>query len=406
MTSYILTKEQARRFILIKHGLLGDYKFIGKDGVLSFVDQVGCIQFDPIDVCGKNAELVLQSRVKGFNKQMLYELLYEDRKLFDYYDKNLAIMNIGDWKYLDRIRRKYRNYTRGQDKVEEVASKIIKTIENKGPISSKDLDMNEKVDWYWSDTRLGRAALETLYFRGDLIIHHKQGTIKYYTLAKDYVPKDILEAKEPFPNDLDYMKWRVLRRISAIGMLWNKPSDAWLGIDNLKAADRNEVFDSLLASGEIFEITVAGIKDKFYCLTQDKEQLLELINNDTKYKERTELIAPLDNLMWDRKLIKALFGFEYKWEIYTPEDQRKYGYYVLPLLHGDRFIGRVEAVKDTKNDTLTVKNIWYEEDVRITEKLKKSIDKCLKRFMKFHNLTHLTGFEPATFRSGGERSIH
>lgn len=392
MDNYILTIEQAKRFILTKQGLLGDYRFIGKDGVLSFVEQAGCIQFDPIDVCGKNAELVLQSRVKGFTKKMLYELLYEERRLLDYYDKNLAIMNISDWKYLDRIRNKFRNYSRGREDVDRVAPEIINTIKDKGPISSKDIDLNEKVDWYWSDTRLGRAALETLYFRGDLIVHHKQGTNKYYALAKDYVPKDIYEAKEPFHEELDYMKWRVLRRISAVGMLWNKPSDAWLGIDNLRSAERNEVFASLLDSKEIFVINVTGIKDKLYILTKDKEMLDEILHNDTKLKDRTELIAPLDSMMWDRKLIKALFNFDYKWEIYTPVDQRKYGYYVLPILHKDRFIGRIETVKDTRNDTLIVKNIWYEENIKITDRTKKSIDKCLIRFMKFHNLK-VIGYE-------------
>lgn len=392
MDTYTITKEQARKFILTKHGLLGDYSFVGKDGVLGFVEQVGCIQFDPIDVCGKNPELVLQSRVKGFTKQMLYELLYEDRRLLDYFDKNLAIMSIADWKYFDRIRRGYRNYSRGRDDVERVVPMIIKTIQERGFVSSKDLDLDDKVDWYWSDTRLSRAALETLYFRGDLIVHHKQGTVKYYALAKVYVPKDTLEAEEPFPDELDHMKWRILRRISAVGMLWNRPSDAWLGIGRLKAAERKAAFDSLLDSKEILEINVVGIKDKLYCLSRDKAMLDMIINDDAKPTERTEFIAPLDNLMWDRRLIKALFDYDYKWEIYTPIEQRKYGYYVLPILHGDCFIGRIELVKDTKNNTLLVKNIWYEEKVKVTGRLTKSIDKCLRRFMKFHDLKEI-GYE-------------
>jgi uncharacterized protein YcaQ len=82
-----LTNRQARQFMLLKHGLLGEYRFIEKQGVLDFVRQAGCIQFDPVDSCGKNAELTLQSRVKGFTKNTLYELLYNDRKLVDYPDK-------------------------------------------------------------------------------------------------------------------------------------------------------------------------------------------------------------------------------------------------------------------------------------------------------------------------------
>jgi uncharacterized protein YcaQ len=87
-----LTNRQARQFILLKHGLLGGHKFSGKQGAFDFVRQAGCIQFDPVDVCGKNAELTLQSRVKGFAKNNLDELLYKDRLLADYPDKNLSII--------------------------------------------------------------------------------------------------------------------------------------------------------------------------------------------------------------------------------------------------------------------------------------------------------------------------
>lgn len=100
-----LTIEEARNFILLKQGLLGEYRFTGKQGALDYVRQAGCIQFDPVDACGKNAELTLQSRVKGFTKQTLYELLYEDRSLVDYPDKNISIIPAEDWPYFERYRR-------------------------------------------------------------------------------------------------------------------------------------------------------------------------------------------------------------------------------------------------------------------------------------------------------------
>ena len=99
-----ITKQQARQFILAKQGLSGSYRFTGKDGAYAYVRQAGCIQFDPVDVCGKNAELTLQSRVKGFRKQMLQELLYEDRKLVDYADKELSIWPAEDWPYFSSYR--------------------------------------------------------------------------------------------------------------------------------------------------------------------------------------------------------------------------------------------------------------------------------------------------------------
>ena len=93
-----ITKTQAKQFILIKQGLLGKHRFAGKEGAYQYVRSAGCIQYDPVDVCGKNAELTLQSRVKGFRKQMLSELLYKDRRLIDYCDKELAIWARDCWR--------------------------------------------------------------------------------------------------------------------------------------------------------------------------------------------------------------------------------------------------------------------------------------------------------------------
>lgn len=384
MTPYVLTNQQARRFILSKQGLIGDYKFTGKGGVLDYIHQAGCIQYDPIDVCGKNPELVLQSRVKGFSKPMLAELLYEDRKLLDYFDKNLSIMETHDWPCFRRDFEAYKNGGRSHSEVNEVCEEIRSIIREKGPVSSADIGFNEKVDWYWSDTKLSRAALETMYFRGELIVHHKKGTIKYYDLAENCIPNELLTVQDPYPDELDHMKWRVLRRISAIGLLWNKPSDAWLNIRGLKTDERNELFRQLFEEEKILEVLVENIKDKLYCLAADRN-LLESILQNPDMKERCELLAPLDNMLWDRKLIKALFGFDYKWEIYTPEVQRKYGYYTLPLLVGDHFIGRVEVVNDKKRESLTVKNIWLEDGVRQTKKIQRAIDNCLRKFAKFND---------------------
>ncbi|MDD4495589.1 MAG: crosslink repair DNA glycosylase YcaQ family protein [Eubacteriales bacterium] len=100
-----LTSRQARQFMLLKQGLLGEYKFAGKQGILNFIRQTGCIQFDPIDICGRNAELTLQSRVKGFTKDLLDDLLYKDRLLLDHPDKNISIILTENWPYFERWRK-------------------------------------------------------------------------------------------------------------------------------------------------------------------------------------------------------------------------------------------------------------------------------------------------------------
>ena len=378
-----LSKQQARRFILLKQGLLGDHRFIGKEGILNYLRQVGCIQFDPIDVCGKNAELVLHSRVKGFTKSMLYDLLYKDRKLIDYFDKNLSILPADDWKYFERDRNNHRRWERSRAEIQGVRDQIVEAVSKSGPLCSSDLDLPQKVDWYWSSTKLSRAALEHMYFTGDLAVHHKKGTVKYYDLIENCLPKEIITAPDPYPDDHDHRKWRVLRRIEALGLLWNRASDAWLGISGLKSQERTEIFAELTAEALITPIAVDNINYPLYCLTADVP-LIDYIKTAPHLKHRCELIAPLDNMMWDRNLIKVIFDFDYKWEIYTPVSQRKYGYYVLPVLYGEGFAGRVEAVYDKKAKYLTVKNIWYEPTVRPTEKLKAKITSALNRLEKFN----------------------
>ncbi|QHQ62149.1 winged helix-turn-helix domain-containing protein [Anaerocolumna sedimenticola] len=384
MEQIFLTNKQARRFILLKQGLIGGYRFSGKRGILEFIKQAGCIQFDPIDICGKNAELVLQARIKEFSKQKLYELLYKERSLIDYYDKNLAIIGVEDWIYFGRIRDYYRNHGRNKVEIDAVADQIKDFIWRNGPVCSKDIDFGQKIDWYWGNsTSLSRVALETMYFRGELIIHHKKGAIKYYDLAENYIPEQVLKAEEPNKDDIEYMKWNVLRRISAVGLLWNKPSDAWLFIRNMKSKERNQVFDELLREDKIIIITVQDIKEKFYCLKSDMG-LLQLILSNPVLKRRMEFIAPLDNMIWDRRLIKAIFNYDYKWEIYTPQTERKYGYYVLPVLYGDTFIGRIELVNDRKNKCLQVKNIWLEEGSKPTKKLEENLKSAVNKFADFN----------------------
>lgn len=112
--------------------------------------------------------------------------------------------------------------------------------------------------------------------------------------------------------------------------------------------------------------------------------MIDFIKGKERGRQRCEFIAPLDNMMWDRNLIRALWDFDYKWEIYTPASERKYGYYVLPILYGERFIGRIEMVYDRKCKKLNVSNIWYESNVKQTKTMEKSVENAIQRYERFN----------------------
>ena len=388
-----LSKTQAKQFILAKQGLLGASRFTGKAGAYAYVRQAGCIQYDPVDVCGKNAELTLQSRVKGFRKSMLAELLYEDRLLVDYADKELSIWPAEDWPYFAPYRERSKALGATFEGLAELEEKAIAYIRENGPVSSDTLPVEGEIFWHssmhWSgnwekNSHAARSVLEQLYTDGTLIIHHKNGSRKFYDLAERYLEESLLKADLPCEDEETLLCWRVRRRIGAVGLLWDRNSTAFLGMA-LNAERRRAVLSRLEASGEILPVLVEGIKPLFYYQKEDAPLMEAVLAGTADAKPRMEFLAPLDPMLWDKALVEALWNFRYSWEIYTPADKRKYGYYTLPVLWGEDFIGRIETVADRKTGTLLVKRIWLEDGVRETKKLQNALESTIRRFARFND---------------------
>ena len=396
-----LTTAQARQFILAKQGLLGGYRFSGKKGAYDYIRQAGCIQYDPVDVCGKNAELTLRSRVKGFQKTMLEELLYRDRLLVDYVDKELSIWPAKDWPYFSPFRELSRIHGESFPGFAELEREALSYIRSNGPVSSDTLPVDGEIFWHssmpWSgnwhkNSKAARSVLEQLYTDGTLVIHHKNGSRKFYDLAERHLDPSLLSAASPCEDENAFLCWRVLRRIGAVGLLWDKNSPAFLGI-SMKADQRRQALSALESSGAILPARVEGFKTLFYYRSEDDPLMRDVIADRFDKKPRLEFLAPLDPVLWDKAMIAALWDFRYSWEIYTPADRRKYGYYTLPVLWGERFIGRIEAAADYKSRTLRLKNIWFEPGVRVTKRVQTAIDQALTRFSRFNGCTTVEGLK-------------
>ena len=392
-----ITREQARKFILSRQGLLGKHRFTGKDGAYQYVRQAGCIQYDPVDVCGKNAELTLLARVKGFTKKTLADLLYKDRLLVDYSDKELSIWPREDWPYFAEYRKMSMEHGRSFTGIPELEERAVSYIRENGPVSSDTLPIDGTIFWHssmhwsgnWSkESKASRSVLEQLYTDGVLLIHHKNGSRKFYDLAEKYFSQELLQAENPCPDEASFIKWRVLRRIGAIGLLWNRRSDAWLGI-SMTAQQRDMAFSELESEGRIAAVQVERIRTPLYMLTEDLSLMGAVCEDKTDLKERLEFLAPLDPMLWDRKLIEAVWDYKYSWEIYTPAEKRKYGYYVLPVVYGWNLVGRIEAVADRKSGVLEVRNVWYEPGVRETKKLAHALDMSIKRLALFNDCSQV-----------------
>lgn len=372
-----IQKAHACRFLLLKNGLLGHSRLRGPEGVLAYIRQVGSLQYDSVDICGKSHELALLARVKGFSADLLDTLLYRDRLLVEFVDKNMCIAPAEDWPCLRSLRQSFRLHNRSRALVEAASPQLFEMTHQKGGLTMRDV----------VDAQL-RSALAALHFQGDFIVHHRLGEDIVYAPAADCLSQALIQAPTPFANDRERMMWQVMRRIGAVGMLWNAPSDAWLGVEGLSAQVRNDVFAALVQLKAILPIEVEGVSQTLYLLMQDLP-LLQSCFGGAPAERAVHMLPPLDCLLWDRRLIWELFGFSYKWEIFTPEQQRRYGGYVLPVLYGEGFIGRIEPVCDRQQQVLVIRRFWPEAGVRVSDRLLWALEDALQVLCSYHGLGRL-----------------
>jgi len=326
---------------------------------------------------GHNPELVLQSRVADFRPEFLEALLYRRRLLVDYWDKQMGIWPVEDWPFFRRRREAFRARLAGKDGPSRMFPQVLRAIGERGPLSSIDIEGDGRVRWPWGPARIARAALEGLYWQGDLVIHHRVHTRKFYDLAERHIPARFLDAPDPNGPDGDFRERFVLRRLGSVGLLWARSSEAWLEIPGVKSGERKAILPRLVERGEAEELRVEGIGLPLYAPAGAARRARETP------EPRASVVAPLDNLLWDRGLVRALFGFDYVWEVYKPVPERRYGYYVLPVLYGDRFVARFEPGRDGGTGEPAVKRWWWEEGVPRTADLRAALRDCFRSFASY-----------------------
>ncbi len=367
----VLTKEEAKELLVKYHMIHTNDDLVGHEGIIKVMDRLQSIQQDPLDVVGRNTDLVMQSRVKDYRRNGLETLLYDQRVLIDGWDKMMAVYQTKDYNLLEEVRKTiadhhiltltYRNQLD--------ALKIIEEVKNEfkdGPKFASQIQIGGIEKSVWGHSKLSSAALDYLFFKGDIGVRMKNNTQKQYDLIARLINKDKLE--KPFSNIESFIEYFLLRRIKALGICRDKNGIHLSGPHIGKSEIRNQYFKILIDKKLIEEVKIDGLKDRFF-IPKEAFELSNLIMNQISF------IAPLDNLIWDRDFIEYLFDFKYRWEVYTPLDKREYGYYVLPILHKTDFIGRIEFEKHRKNEPLVVKNIWLNDNFSDDELLKHAINR-------------------------------
>ena len=380
-----ISNETARNF-LVSHQDLNDSRALeGYEGAVSYLRKVRCIQFDPLNVVGRNPDLVLQARVRNYRPEILADLLYRDRILVDGADKMLSIFPREDYPKMARIRKATAEELtgilsrRGSSEALDILEEVREYIRANGPQPASGIDIGGRAkEGRWGHKKLSSAALDYLYHSGQLGISAKIGTQKVYDLIENLLPEEILNGKDPFDTDRDFLKWYVMRRIGSIGLVWNRNAGAWLGHFLGDQRLRTEIIRELTEEGALLAFRVEGSKETFYMRKEDAGDLEKGADDPV-----ARFIAPLDNLIWDRGMTEEIFHFRYSWEVYTPVVKRKYGYYVLPVLYRNRFVARFEPESSNGKEPLRIKNWWWEPDVAVTEEMTEAIRDAFRRFSMY-----------------------
>jgi uncharacterized protein YcaQ len=390
-----LSLETARTLAVVKQGLHRRPEVADRQSLLESIRRIGLLQLDTISVVARSHYLVMLSRVGLYDPDDLDALLYPDRRLFESWAHAACLIPVDDHEYFAPLIQARRQQPpqhwverRLGDDPQGVLDAVLAEVRQRGPLASRDFEDPRHQRGTWWDWKPAKTALEVLFHGGYLMVDRREGFQRYYDLAERVLPAS---AEPPRHTLDDYHRWATLRSVSCMGAATApQVSDYYR---QRKPATRARV-EALAAEGALVPVEVAGWKETAYLHPADLP-LAEEIEAGQHQPTLTTFLSPFDNLTWDRQRLRDLFGFDYRIEMYTPAAQRQYGYYVLPILHRGRLVGRLDPKADRKAGTLIVRAIYLEPGQAITDDLVAGVASALREFMAFHRSERLHIERPA-----------
>lgn len=357
----------ARRYLVLRHLLAPPRSLPAEpDSVMHVFERLGSLQFDPLDVAGRNHDLVLLARIKGYRREWTDDLLYRQRKLYETYNKGLSLVPTSELPWYrvswDMYRERFERTTFKDHAA--LVDELLERIRLNGALTAGDVPARAAIDWFWRPTNQVRAILEALALAGVLGLVRRDGNRRVYDLVERLYPEELLGTRL---SQKEQHMHKLLSRYRAHGLLGTASSgEVWLGTGP-KGSDRVPQRAELVAAGELLEVHIEGVRGVRHIPAADSH-FLDAAKREVAdgappggHAAQVAFLAPLDPLVWDRRLLRDLFGYDYLWEVYVPQAKRRWGYYVLPVLYGDRFVGRIEPRIDRKARVLKVLALWWEK---------------------------------------------
>ena len=351
-----ITREEARHYLTGQLLLRRPSKRTGLAGARALLDELRCIQLDPLDAIGTNPDLVAIARVDELARGDLFRAVYPGRA-FEHWAKERCLLPASAFpRYRDRAAEApwWRHEERLKRLPAGVLEKVLDELRAHGPMTSAELTDHgavEAINWSgWKGTAKAQTmALEVLWTRCEIVVCGRDGNT--YDVPERALPKVASLRTDPE----EFFRWAILERVEAAGLLSRAGGATWSMLEPARATG---LVGQLVDEGLIEEVLIEGSSRPYLAPSRFRRRRFP------DYDSRMRILGPLDPLLWDRALVRHVFDFDYVWEVYKPAKQRRWGWYVCPLLQRDRFVGRLEGTVDR---ALRIRKLWVESGVTLDE---------------------------------------
>lgn len=338
----------------------------GEDGALQAIRRLEAVQLDPVAVVERNHHLVLRNRVGAYRPEHL-EALYRRKLVFEYWANARCVLPVDDYPVFEPVRALLRAaWPPFPPPLQQAMTYVRDRLAAEGPLPARRLESGERVQGYWDlgapRTKATSQALEHLWEAGEVVVAYRQAEERYFALARAWfgaAQDGGAEACADAGADWEPLLRKYLRAYGVVDA-----GDPRFGWRRRPASERRAIIDRLVADGVLAPVEVEGVRRRYYVLAE----LLPLLNAlaEADVAPDVYLLPPLDNVLWRRERVVDLFGFDYTWEIYVKPARRRFGPYTMPVLEGDRFIGRLDARLDRAERTLYVERLTFEPGVEVS----------------------------------------
>jgi uncharacterized protein len=381
----IIPVATARRLLLGAQGLLDKPGGrVTADRLYDLIERMGFVQIDSINVIERAHHLTLFARLHGYRPKMLERLLQRDRRLFEHWTHDAsAIPTVWypHWRFrFERYRQKMLEKPWWQERVgpepEKIIAEVRARLARRGPVMARDFDdiRDDSTDRAWWAWKPEKAALEYLWRTGEVAISGRANFQKMYDLAERVLPE---AHAAPQPDPEEHVDWACRTALERLGVASpDEIAGFWSSVplEDVKAW--------CARAKDIVAVQVEAVdgsaRDAF--AVADWEERAAAL---PRAPNRIRLLSPFDPVLRDRERCRRLFGFDYRFEAFVPEPQRHYGYYVLPVLEGERLIGRLDAKYYRDRRVLDVRKLWLEAPYWASKGRQKKLESALDRLTKF-----------------------